>query len=105
MEINLHNLCTLSNFTRKQDVLETSSVSIFCTKKNVTCYIPLTKLLPITCQHNQRNLLRYVPENRYSPWVVTGQWLLKNYRLLQDTKIKPGPIHKLKTIKGGMNSD
>jgi hypothetical protein len=36
--------------------------------------------------------------------VVMGKWLLK-IKNLQGSKIKPGPTHKLKTIKRAMNSD
>jgi hypothetical protein len=32
------------------------------------------------------------------------KWLLK-IKNLQGSKVKPGPIHKLKTIKTAMNSD
>jgi hypothetical protein len=31
--------------------------------------------------------------------IVTGKWLLKNEKLTADSKIKPVPIKKLKTIK------
>jgi hypothetical protein len=46
-----------------------------------------------------------MPENRSDPWVVTGKWLLKIKNYLHGPKIKPGPIHKLKTIKRAINSD
>jgi hypothetical protein len=42
-------------------------------------------------------LLRDVPEN--SPKVVTGNGCLKIKNYIQDSNIKPGPIHKIKTIK------
>jgi len=31
--------------------------------------------------HISSNLLRYAPENRFSPRVVTGKWLLKNKKI------------------------
>jgi len=31
--------------------------------------------------------------------------VIDNLKLTTDSKIKPGPIHKLKTIKRAMNSD
>jgi len=46
-------------------------------------------------------LLRYAPENR-CPRVVTEKWLLKIKNYLQGSKIKPGLIHDLKTIKRAM---
>jgi hypothetical protein len=62
--------------------------------------------LPVIDHHRNSNFLRYVPENRSSPRVVTGKWLckIKNY-LLPGSNIKSGPIHKLKTIKRAMNID
>jgi hypothetical protein len=48
-------------------------------------------------------LLKYAPENRPSTRVATGKLLLKNK--LQDSKIKPRPTHKLKTMKTVVNSD
>jgi len=51
------------------------------------------------------NLLRHVPENRTSPRVVTGKWLLKIKYWLLDSNIKSGPICKLKIVQWNMNSD
>jgi len=39
---------------------------------------PLDELLLITGHLRNRNLLRYAPENRSNPRVVTGKGLLKN---------------------------
>jgi hypothetical protein len=50
--------------------------------------------------HRNSNLLRYTTENRSSPRVVTGKWLLKNKKNNYKVhKIKPGPISKLKPQK------
>jgi hypothetical protein len=45
--------------------------------------------------------VRYAHENR-CPSIVTGKWLLKIKNFLQASKIKPGLIHDLKTIKRAM---
>jgi hypothetical protein len=50
-------------------------------------------------------LLRFAPENRSSPRVVTGKWLLKNYKLTTKVKNKTGTNPQLKTIKRAMNID
>ena len=49
----------------------------FQTKKHLTWWTTSNELLSIT--GNQRNitLLRYIPENRSSPRIVTGIWLLQ----------------------------
>jgi hypothetical protein len=57
--------------------------------------------LSVTGHHRNSNLLRYAPENR-CPGVVTGKWLFKIKNYLQDSKIKYGLIHDLKTIKIAM---
>jgi len=48
------------------------------------------------------NLWRFAPDNSSSSRVVTRKWLLKNEKL--PTRLKPGPVGKLKTIKETMNS-
>jgi hypothetical protein len=54
-------------------------------------------------------MLRYVPENRSSPRVVTEKWLFIYlfiyYKLTTRPKIKPGPFHKLNIIKRATYSD
>jgi hypothetical protein len=49
------------------------------------------------------NLWRYASENRSSPRVVIVKWLLANENRPQGSKIKTGPINKLKTVKRAMN--
>jgi len=39
---------------------------------------PYTELLSVTAHHRNSNLLRYEPEYKSSPSVVTEKWLLKN---------------------------
>jgi hypothetical protein len=50
----------------------------------------LSEFFSITWHHGNTNLIRYGPENRYrsSPRVVTGKWLLKNYKLTARLKNK-----------------
>jgi hypothetical protein len=50
-------------------------------------------------------LLKYVPENRSSPRVVTGKWLSENYKLTTRTKNKSRTNPKIKNHKRAMNSD
>jgi hypothetical protein len=50
-------------------------------------------------------LLRHAPEIRYSPRVVTGKMATEKLKNLpHGSRIKPGPAHKLKTIKPAMSS-
>jgi len=51
-------LCPSCDSLKTHNILETSFVSVFRQK---------------VCK-----LLRYAPENKYSPWVVKGKWLLEN---------------------------
>ena len=39
------------------------------------------ELVSVTVQDYNSEHLRYVPENRSSPRIVTGNWLLKYYKL------------------------
>jgi hypothetical protein len=48
----------------------------FSGSKYLTWWTPHIKLLSFTGHHRNDNLLRYVPENRSSPWAITGKWLL-----------------------------
>jgi hypothetical protein len=50
------------------------------------------------------NLLQQALENSSSPRVVTVTWLLK-IKNEQDSKIKPGQSHKLKTTKRATETD
>jgi hypothetical protein len=77
----------------------------FQTKKPLTWKNPWTGLFSVTATHRNSILIRYEHENKSSPRVVTGKWLLKFKKLTTSLKIKPGPIHKLKTIKTATNSD
>jgi hypothetical protein len=55
--------------------------------------------------HHRHGILFYVPEKWSSPRVVTeknGYWKLKNK--VQGSNRKPGPIHKLRSVKRAMNS-
>jgi len=58
--------------------LDASSVPAFRQKKYLTWWTPQSKLFSVTGYHRKGNLLRYVPEKRSSPWVITGKGLLKN---------------------------
>jgi len=44
------------------------------------------ELLSTTAHHRHSNLLRYTPETKSGPWIVTGKWLLENLELI--TKLK-----------------
>jgi hypothetical protein len=71
-------------------------------QKNTNLAGSIDKAISSLGKQQTVNLLRFVADNSSSPRVVTRKWLLKNY--LQDPKVKPGPIDKLKTIKETMNS-
>jgi len=71
----------LSNFLKKHKALAAGRVSIF--KQRIACAGDLIRrsysLSLGTIQIVK--LLRYAPENRSSPRVIIGKWLLKNYKL------------------------
>jgi hypothetical protein len=109
MEINWHYLLffgTLSIIQLLEDAwcFKCHLYFHFQAKKDITWWAPQIELLSFTGHHRCSNLLRYVPGNRSSWRVVTGKWLLKNWKL--PTRLKnPGPIHELKIVKRAMNSD
>jgi len=67
----------VSNFLKKH-VLEVSSVPVFLAKKQLTWWTLQIELFSIIGDHGNSNSLRYAPENKSSPSLVTGKWLLKN---------------------------
>ena len=85
-EVNWHSLFlgvgeeTLSTVWFFKELQHFGIRLYFCfqAKKHLTWWTPWIALFSITGHHRNSNLLRYVPENRSSPRVVTGKWLLKN---------------------------
>jgi hypothetical protein len=71
----------------------------FQAKKYLTWLTPQTELLSITGQHRNSNLLWYIPENRSSPRVLLGKWLLKNYKLTTRLKNKTCTNPQIKNRK------
>jgi len=53
----------------------------------------------ITVHHRNSNLLRYAPENKSSPRVVTGKWLLKIEKLTTMLNNKSWTIPQIKNHK------
>jgi len=49
---------------------------------------PSTALFSTTVHHMHSDLLRYAHENKSSPWVVTGKWLLENQKFTTRLKNK-----------------
>jgi hypothetical protein len=59
------------------DVSETGSASIF-RKKPPNLAGPVYQVILLPDTPETVNMLRYAPENRSSPRIVTGKWLYKN---------------------------
>jgi hypothetical protein len=81
-EVKWHNLlfmglCPSPNFLKMHDGLEASSVSIL-SKETPNLVHPWELRFSIAGHQRNSNLLRYVPENRFSPRVVKGTRLVKN---------------------------
>ena len=71
-------LCPSTNFLRSTMFLKPAVFPFNQAKKHLTWLILWTELFSITGYHRSSNLLRYVPDNRSSPWVVTRKWIFKN---------------------------
>ena len=56
--------------------------------KHLTWWTAYIELFSVIGQHRNSNLLRYAPENKSSPRVITGKWLLKKYKLTTRLKNK-----------------
>jgi hypothetical protein len=93
----------MSDFLNKHSVLKDRCFH-FQAKKPLTWKNPWIELFSITAPHRNSILLRYKHENKSSPRVMTGKWLLKFKKLTTRLKNKTWAIHKLKTIKRAMNS-
>jgi len=70
---------TLSILQFFKDTQSFGSQLCFCfqAKKHLIRWTPSTELFSVTGHHKNSNLLRCVSDNRSSPRVVTGIWLLK----------------------------
>ena len=66
-----------SNFLKEHDVSEAIFVSLQATKHQTWCS-PQIEPYSINAHHRKSNFLRYAPENKPSPRVIRGKWLLKN---------------------------
>jgi hypothetical protein len=64
-------LCPSSNVRKKHNVFPSRHSSRFQAKMHLTWYNPSIDLFSINEHHYTRYLLRYAPENRSSPRVVT----------------------------------
>jgi hypothetical protein len=62
----------------------------FSSKQAPNLVTPYIKLFSVTGYHGNINLLRYAPENRSYPRLITGKWQLKNSKLTTRLKIKSG---------------
>jgi hypothetical protein len=90
-------LYPLSYFLKKQD---NSASSIYDFRQRSTYQgRQLRQIFSINRLHRNTNLLRYVPENRSSQWVVTGKWLLKNWKLTTRLKNKTWTNQQIKNHK------
>jgi hypothetical protein len=69
--------CPSSNFLKKQDIPRRRLCVRFQAQKHLTWYTHKIELFSITAHHRNSNLLRHAPENKSSPRVVIGKWLLK----------------------------
>ena len=67
-----------SNFLQTHNILERWLCFGFQAKKHLTRWTRQNELFSITGHHRNSNLLRYVPENRLIPRVITGKWQLEN---------------------------
>jgi hypothetical protein len=76
----------------------------FQANKHLTWWTPYIKLLAVTGYHRNRNLLRYVSEDRFPPMIANRKIATTKLKINKTPKIKPGRIYKLKTIRD-MNSD
>ena len=70
--------CPLSNFFKELQHFGIRLCFCFQAKQHLTWWTPWIELFLITGHCRNSNLIRYVPENRSSPRVVTRKWLLKN---------------------------
>jgi len=66
-----------SYFLKEHDISEGIFVSVQAMQHQTWCS-PYIEVYTINAHHRNSNLLRYAPENKPSPRVVRGKWLLKN---------------------------
>ena len=71
-------LCQSSNFLKKHDISEFGCVSTYSGEETPSLVGPLEGGILNHWALGHSNLLRYLPENRCSPRIITGKWLLKN---------------------------
>jgi hypothetical protein len=62
-------------------------------------------LFSTNAHHRHSNLLRYAPENKSSPRITKGKWLLENKYLTTRFKNITWPNSQKKTPKRAMKSD
>jgi len=73
-------LCPSSNFLKKHVILKDVSVSISRQKKkHLTWWTTWLELFSIIGHHRNTNLLKYVPEIRSSPTVVTRKKAIEKF--------------------------
>jgi hypothetical protein len=68
-------------------------------QKHLTCWTPYIKLFSLTKYHTNCNFLRYPPENRSCPRLITGKWQLKNKKLTTRLKNKTWTNLQIKNHK------
>jgi hypothetical protein len=71
-------LCPSADLLKKQNISDLGSVSIFRQRSNKPGKSLRLSYFPSPVTTETVNLLKYVPQNRSSPWAVAEKWQLKN---------------------------